>query len=100
VAADGGVRLLTGLYQKFTEPQALRTLLRIQEETCGQLSVRLSLEPQFHRKMYLLTSRTRSTAILGSSNLTRDGLRSGGELNVMVCLPTEFSGHQEDNQGF
>jgi HKD family nuclease len=87
VAASGSVRLLTGLYQKVTEPQALTTLLRIQEETRGRFSVRLSREPQFHRKLYLLNSRTHSTAILGSSNLTREGLRSGGELNLIVRLP-------------
>ena len=86
VAANGNVRLLTGLYQKVTEPQALRTLLRIQEETCGRFSVRLSREPQFHRKLYLLNNRTYSTAILGSSNLTREGLRSGGELNLIARL--------------
>ncbi len=87
VAANGSVRLLTGLYQRVTEPQALRALLRIQEETRGRLSVRLSREPQFHRKLYLLNSRTHSTAILGSSNLTREGLRSGGELNLIARLP-------------
>jgi HKD family nuclease len=87
VAANGRVRLLTGLYQKVTEPQALRTLLRIQEETRGSFSVRLSREPKFHRKLYLLNSRLKSTAILGSSNLTREGLRSGGELNLIVSLP-------------
>lgn len=86
VAANGSVRLLTGLYQKVTEPEALRTLLRVQEETRERFSVRLSREPQFHRKLYLLNDRTRSTAILGSSNLTREGLRSGGELNLIARL--------------
>jgi HKD family nuclease len=87
VAANGRVRLLTGLYQKVTEPQALRSLLRIQNETRGRLSVRLTREPQFHRKLYLLKSHARSTAIIGSSNLTREGLRSGGELNLIARLP-------------
>src|SRR5579883_985288 len=86
-AANGNVRLLTGLYQKVTEPRALRTLLRVQEETRGRLSVRLSREPRFHRKLYLLTKRTHSIAIVGSSNLTHEGLRSGGELSIIVRLP-------------
>ena len=86
VAAHGRVRLLTGLYQKVTEPQALRTLLRIQDETRDRLSVRLSREPQFHRKLYLLNHRTLLTAVIGSSNLTREGLRSGGELNLIARL--------------
>ncbi|MGE5296878.1 MAG: phospholipase D-like domain-containing protein [Solirubrobacterales bacterium] len=88
VATNGKVRLLTGLYQKFTEPRALRTLCRLQRQTQGRLSVRLSREPQFHRKLYVLTNRVYATAILGSSNLTQDGLRSGGELNLMMRLPT------------
>lgn len=91
VAANGNVRLLTGLYQKVTEPLALRTLLRVQEETRERFAVRLSREPQFHRKLYLLSSRSHSMAVLGSSNLTREGLRSGGELNLMVRLPNDSS---------
>src|ERR1700722_2408491 len=86
VAEQGRVRLLTGLYQKTTEPEALRTLLRIQDETRDRFSVRLSREPQFHRKLYLLGSRTHSTVIIGSSNLTREGRRSGGELTLIAGL--------------
>lgn len=87
VAAHGKVSLLTGLYQSVTEPQALRTLLTVQEETRGNFSVSLSREPKFHRKVYLLYGKGRATAIVGSSNLTSDGLRSGGELNLVVSLP-------------
>jgi HKD family nuclease len=91
VAANGSVRFLTGLYQKVTEPQALKTLLRVQEETRGRFSVRLSREPQFHRKLYLLDGRGRAIVIIGSSNLTREGLRSGGELNLILRLPRHSS---------
>jgi HKD family nuclease len=87
VAVIGRVHILTGLYQKVTESRALKTLLRVQEETRGQFSVRLSTEPQFHRKVYMLRGRTNNAIIVGSSNLTRDGLRSGGELNLLVCFP-------------
>jgi HKD family nuclease len=87
VAAKGRVKLITGLYQRVTEPQALETLLNIQNETRGNFSVRLSTEPQFHRKVYLLESRTQTTVIIGSSNLTGEGLQSGGELNLMLSLP-------------
>jgi HKD family nuclease len=87
VAVSGRVRLLTGLYQKVTEPQALRTLFRVQDETRGQFSVRLSTEPQYHRKVYILRGRTSTAVIVGSSNLTREGLRSGGELNLVVRAP-------------
>lgn len=47
-AADRGqVRLLTGLYQGFTEPKALRTLLREQKDTDGPISVRISTDQHF-----------------------------------------------------
>ncbi|NKE72803.1 phospholipase D-like domain-containing protein [Candidatus Manganitrophus noduliformans] len=85
-ASRGKVRLLTGLYQRVTEPKALKTLLRVQRETRSNLSVRLSREPQFHRKIYLVENRTHANAIIGSSNLTREGLRSGGELCLMTSL--------------
>lgn len=88
VAVKGRVRLLTGLYQRVTEPRALELLLDIQRETRGHFSVCLSREPRFHRKVYLIENRTRAVAIVGSSNLTREGLRSGGELDLMVSLPT------------
>lgn len=87
VAESGRVRLLTGLYQKVTEPQALKTLFQVQDETRGKFSVRLSTEPQYHRKVYILRGRTNVAVIVGSSNLTREGLRSGGELNAVVRFP-------------
>jgi HKD family nuclease len=86
VAASGTVRFITGPYQSHTEPEALRTLLRVQEETRGQFAVRLSKEPKFHRKLYLVRNSSHWVAIVGSSNLTRDGLRSGGELNLIARL--------------
>jgi HKD family nuclease len=87
VAVSGRVRLLTGLYQKVTEPTALKTLFQVQKETRGRFSVRLSTEPQYHRKVYIVRGRTNCAIIMGSSNLTREGLRSGGELNLVVRLP-------------
>lgn len=82
IAAHGSVRILTGLYQSITDPQALRTLLRIQEQSRGHLSTHISKEPKFHRKMYLTQVGSQVRAIIGSSNLTKDGLSSGGELNI------------------
>ncbi len=84
VATQGSVRLITGLYQQVTEPQALETLLKIQKETRGKFSVKLSKEPQFHRKFYILESKSQTIAIVGSSNLTKEGLQSGGEINVII----------------
>lgn len=84
VATQGSVKLITGLYQHVTEPQALETLLNIQNETRGNFSIKLSKEPKFHRKFYILESKSQIFAIVGSSNLTKEGLQSGGEINVII----------------
>lgn len=100
VATQGKVRLITGLYQRVTEPKALKTLLRIQTETRGNFSVRLSREPQFHRKVFLLENRTQAVAIVGSSNLTKEGLRSGGELDLLVSLPKSAPSYKRLKEAF
>lgn len=83
----GRVRFLTGLYQGVTEPEALRVLHRVQAETAGRVSVRLSRDPHFHWKAYFVIGKARATAVIGSSNLTREGLCTSGEFNVVVTMP-------------
>lgn len=51
VASRGQVRILVGLYQHVTEPEALESLLRAQSQMKGGLSVRISKEPKFHTKL-------------------------------------------------
>jgi HKD family nuclease len=82
----GKVRILVGLYQRITTPSALRMLLEAQDQTRGQLEVRLACETHFHRKMYISRTRKTVTVLIGSSNLTMDGLQSSGEMNVMASL--------------
>ena len=86
VAARGSVRILTGLYQDITEPTALRTLARAQRESLGRLTVRLSTNRKFHRKIYLMRETATLKAVVGSSNLTKEGLTSGGEFALAVAL--------------
>jgi HKD family nuclease len=87
-ASKGRVRILTGLYQGFTEPKVLWTLLREQEQTEGRLSVRVSLDGHFNWKAYLLVKKDTAKVVVGSSNLTDDGLHQTGELNVVLSLGT------------
>jgi HKD family nuclease len=87
-ASRGRVRVLTGLYQGFTEPKALWTLLREQEQTDGRLSVRVSKDGHFHWKAYMLAKKATVKVVVGSSNLTDDGLHQTGELNVVLSLGT------------
>jgi HKD family nuclease len=83
-AKTGRVRLLTGLFQSVTEPQALRVLLREQQQSKGRIAVRLSLDRHFHWKVYFAFGPRSSTVIIGSSNLTRAGLGTTGELNLVL----------------
>lgn len=87
-ASRGRARVLTGLYQGFTEPKALWTLLREQERTDGRLSVRVSRDGHFHWKAYMLVKKGTAKVVVGSSNLTDDGLQKTGELNVVLSLGT------------
>lgn len=95
VATQGKVRFITGLYQHVTEPQALETLLKIQDETRGRFSAKLSTEPQLHRKFFIIESSVKAVAIVGSSNLTKEGLQSGGEINLMISSPKNESSIQK-----
>ena len=88
-ASRGSVRVLTGLYQGFSEPKALRTLLTEQERTDGRLSVRISRDEHFHWKSYIIVKRNSARIVIGSSNLTEYGLHETGELNVVLSLSTE-----------
>jgi len=82
VASRGRVRILCGLYQGFTEPRALRTLLRLQQRSGGRFEVRLSKDVRFHQKIYIVGRKTTATIIVGSSNMTGEGLRSSGEFSI------------------
>jgi HKD family nuclease len=82
---SGPVRIVTGLYQCVTEPEALRLLADAERKTRGRLQVRVSKEPRLHGKFYLVASRAKCTCVIGSSNLTTEGLSSPDELNVLIA---------------
>jgi HKD family nuclease len=83
-AMNGRVRVVTGLYHCFTEPEALRQLLFAQRETDYRISIRISTNRRFHWKSYFLFRQSTVVAIIGSSNLTDDGLSASGELNAVI----------------
>lgn len=85
-AKKGKARVLTGLYQGFTEPAALRTLLRAQAASKGRLEVRLSKDRHFHWKAYFVFGKQNVRVVVGSSNLTSDGLATSGEFNLMLSV--------------
>jgi HKD family nuclease len=100
VAGQGKVRLLTGLFQGVTEPTALRKLLQLEASTRGGLAVRVSRDPHFHWKAYFIARRTKHTIVIGSSNLTSDGLRRTGELNIIHSVPAARAAREPARQAF
>jgi HKD family nuclease len=97
---SGMVRIVTGLYQNVTEPKALKILLQLQKTRPERCEIRLSKDRKFHRKLVLLENGTRATAIIGSSNLTREGLSSSGELNLMISLARNISVYKRLKKAF
>jgi HKD family nuclease len=84
------VRIVTGLYQGVTEPSALRLLFKVAQQTKGRLQTRLAKDVYFHRKLYVIGTPRVRYIISGSSNLTREGLASRGEFNLLAGLePTD-----------
>jgi HKD family nuclease len=88
-AKKGKVRVLTGFYQVFTEPSALRTLLKAQTESRGHLEVRVSEDQHFHWKAYFVFGKRTVRVVVGSSNLTSNGLAASGEFNVTLSMQKE-----------
>ena len=79
------VRLLAGLDYALTELELLRRL-----ELTGHASCRVyhSIGGSiFHPKFYLLDKGTSVVVYIGSSNLTRGGLRENVEANVRLAVP-------------
>lgn len=86
-ARSGRVRVLTGIYQGFTEPAALQKLLTAGLTSKGRLEVRVSSDPHFHWKAYHILRKSTAHVVVGSSNLTQDGLSTSGELNLVLSMP-------------
>lgn len=81
------LEFLVGLDMRVTEPEAMRYLFDLSQETdqfkiyclvsAGQTEL-------YHPKVYLLKSGVEVTCIVGSSNLTRGGLSNNVEVNLVL----------------
>jgi len=88
LSGRGSVRILTGFYQCFTKPDALRKLLTLKSQFgASRFDVRVANGLHFHWKAYFLFTASKATIAIGSSNLTSDGLKSSGEMNLTLSLP-------------
>jgi len=85
------VRLLFGLYQRFTPPQALDKMLKLMRAYPGQVSVRIVRNSRFHWKLYAFRKGYSRRFYIGSANLTEDGLTAEGELSVKIAAKSADS---------
>ena len=72
-------RILTTDYLNFNDPEALRKLLDF-----DGIDVRVYTKENFHTKAYMFTNDGKTTALVGSSNLTAGALCQNKEWNLLV----------------
>jgi HKD family nuclease len=87
IAERGHASITVGLYQGVTEPAALRALAKARKEMSGRLTVSIANSPNLHRKVYVFNLPRQTALLVGSSNLSAEGLCSEGECNVLFRLP-------------
>ncbi len=87
LTAGANVEFLVGMDPRATDPAAIRELyLLAQQNPHATLLcfVPRSISILYHPKIYLMRNDPIITAIIGSSNLTRSGLTSNIEANVVI----------------
>lgn len=77
-------KILVSQYQNFTQPEALRTLLKL-----TNIDVRIVVKGDFHAKGYLFKKGNSYDLIIGSSNLTASALCANKEWNLKVSSSHE-----------
>lgn len=78
------IRLLVGLYQRFTSAATIAKAVRMQQSYPEQFSIRIARNQRFHWKLYTFRRGHSRRLYVGSANLTEDGLRASGELCVKI----------------
>jgi superfamily II DNA or RNA helicase/HKD family nuclease/SOS-response transcriptional repressor LexA len=78
---DKGVKgkILVSQYLNFTQPEALRRLLRFKN-----IDLRIATDSNFHSKGYIFKTSEYYNLIIGSSNLTASALATNKEWNLKV----------------
>jgi len=96
---NGSVEIIAGLDFKTTDPQSMHYFIQLQKHTSnlkfycyGDKEVNKT-DVVFHPKIYLFQKGRETTGIVGSTNLTRGGLLTNFEVNVVIkeTKPLYFS---------
>jgi len=87
---DAGLkaRVVVGLDFYLTDPELLRTLLKLAEQFEKKLRFYVSKsEYTFHPKIYAISGKSGTTVLIGSANLTGGGMLSNHEASAQVDDP-------------
>src|SRR4030042_458735 len=87
---NANVEIIAGLDFKNTDPQSIHYLIKLQKKVkgikfyCYGDSMEHKTRVVFHPKIYLFSKGHETTGIIGSTNLTRGGLLTNLEVNVVI----------------
>ncbi len=95
VERGGSGEVLVSKYLNFSDPEAIRTLASFQN-----IRVRFINDINFHGKTYLFEYDQYAKVLIGSSNLTQEGLGKNTEINLTVALNKTSSLYQEIDLNF
>ena len=96
---NGNVEIIVGLDFKTTDPQSMHYFIQLQKQVpnltfyCYGDKGENKTDVVFHPKIYLFEKGQETTGIVGSTNLTRGGLLTNFEVNVVIkeMKPLYFS---------
>jgi len=95
---NGHIEIITGLDFKTTDPQSMHYFIQLQKQAnlkfyCYGDKEENKTSIVFHPKIYLFEKGRETTGIVGSTNLTRGGLLTNFEVNVVIkeTKPLYFS---------
>lgn len=96
---NGSIEIIVGLDFKTTDPQSIHYFIQLQKQIsnlkfyCYGDKEENKTDVVFHPKIYLFQKGRETTGIVGSTNLTRGGLLTNFEVNVVIkeTKPLYFS---------
>jgi len=96
---NGNIEIIAGLDFKTTDPQSMHYFIQLQKQISGLKFYCYGDKDEnktnvvFHPKIYLFEKGKETTGIVGSTNLTRGGLLTNFEVNVVIkeTKPLYFS---------
>ncbi|MCG6552859.1 MAG: phospholipase D-like domain-containing protein [Candidatus Magnetominusculus sp. LBB02] len=99
VRNNGNIEIITGLDFKTTDPQSMLYFVQLQKQVsnlkfyCYGDKDENKTDVVFHPKIYLFQKGRETTGIVGSTNLTKGGLLTNFEVNIIIkeSKPLYFS---------